>query len=40
MNITFESIDAIRPSTYNPRSAVAERLRGQSSHGNILILLG
>ena len=26
MNITLESIDAIRPSTYNPRSAVAERL--------------
>ena len=26
MNITLESIEAIRPSTYNPRSAVAERL--------------
>ena len=26
MNITLESIDAVRPSTYNPRSAVAERL--------------
>ena len=26
MNITLESIDAIKPSTYNPRSAVPERL--------------
>ena len=26
MNITLESIDAVRPSTYNPRSAVTERL--------------
>jgi ParB-like chromosome segregation protein Spo0J len=26
MNITLESIDAVRPSTYNPRSAVPERL--------------
>ena len=26
MNINLESIDAVRPSTYNPRSAVPERL--------------
>ena len=26
MNITLEPIDAVRPSTYNPRSAVPERL--------------
>jgi hypothetical protein len=26
MNITLEPIDGVRPSTYNPRSAVAERL--------------
>ena len=26
MNITLEPIDAIRPSTYNPRSAISERL--------------
>ena len=26
MNITLETIDAIQPSTYNPRSAVPERL--------------
>ena len=25
-HITLEPIDAVRPSTYNPRSAVAERL--------------
>jgi len=32
MNITLEPIDAVRPSTYNPRSAVAERLGLDSFH--------